>query len=155
VIDDPETPSAEDDHVELVPVDPKVEEFSSGAYQRISRTIIALGLIAAPLLAWRLGWKFGAGFLAGCGAAYVNFAWLKLAVYGMVDKMASGRRAPSGAALMFRFFWRYIFIALLAYVIFRGSSHAVYGFCAGLFVPIASAMCEGIYEAMTAIRNHL
>ena len=46
-----------------------------------------------------------------------------------------------------------IVVALLAYVIFRGSSHALYGFCAGLFVPIAAAMCEGIHEAMTAIRN--
>src|SRR5437868_604057 len=153
VTDNPEAPPVEDDPIELVAVDPKAEAFYSGAYSRISRTIIALGLIATPLLAWRFGWKFAAGFLAGCAAAYVNFAWLKLAVDGMVDKMAANRRAPSGAALIFRFFWRYIFIALLAYVIFRGSSHAVYGFCAGLFVPIAAAMCEGIYEAMTAIRG--
>jgi hypothetical protein len=152
VIGDPQPESSEDE-IRLVPVDPKVEEFYSGAYQRISRTIVVLGIITTPMLGWRFGWKFGAGFLAGCGAAYANFAWLKSAVYGMVDKMAAGRHAPSGAALMFRFFWRYIFIALLAYVIFRGSSHAVYGFCAGLFVPIAAAMCEGIYEAMTAIRN--
>jgi len=144
---------SEKESVIQVPIDPKVEEFYSGAYRRISRGIIALAVIATPMAGWRFGWKFGAGFLAGCAAAYANFAWLKSAVYGMVDKIAAGRHAPSGAALMFRFFWRYIFIALLAYVIFRGSSHAVYGFCAGLFVPIAAAMCEGFYEAMTAIRN--
>jgi len=151
-MEDEVTPSEEESIIE-VPVDPKVEEFYSGAYRRISRGILVLALVATPVLAWRFGWKFGAGFLAGCVAAYANFAWLKSAVYGMVDKMAAGRQAPSGAALMFRFFWRYIFIALLAYVIFRGSSHAVYGFCAGLFVPIAAAMCEGMYEAVTAIRN--
>ncbi len=152
-MEEDEVPPAEEESVIEVPVDPKVEEFYSGAYRRISRGIIALALMATPVVGWRFGWKFGAGFLAGCGAAYANFAWLKLAVYGIVDKMAAGRHAPSGAALMFRFFWRYIFIALLAYVIFRGSSHAVYGFCAGLFVPIAAAMCEGFYEAMAATRN--
>jgi hypothetical protein len=153
VTDDLQNTPPGDDEVALAPIDPKVEEFYSGAYRRISRMIIVLAVIAAPVLAWRFGWNFGAGFLAGCVAAYVNFVWLKQAVYGLVDKMSSGRRAPSGAGLMFRFFWRYIFVALLAYVIFRSSGHAVYGFCAGLFVPIAAAMCEGMYEAMTAIRN--
>jgi hypothetical protein len=152
-MDQPQIPPTKDDEVVQVPVDPKVEEFYSGAYRRIARMIIALAVLAFPVLGWRFGLGLALGFLAGCAAAYVNFAWLKGAVYGLVDKMAAGRRAPSGAALMFRFFWRYIFVALLAYVIFRGSSHALYGFCAGLFVPIAAAMCEGMYEAMTAIRN--
>ena len=142
-----------DEVVEQVPVDPNVEVFLSGAYRRIARTIIVLAVLSLPLVAWRLGWKFGLGFLAGCAAAYLNFAWLRRATEGIVDKMAVRKTAPSGAALMFRFFGRYIFVALLAYAIFRGSGHAVYGFCAGLFVPIAAAMCEGIYEAMTAIRN--
>ena len=153
MIEDEVPPPAVEEEFEQVPVDPATEAFLGGAYRRISRMIVVLALLLSPLLAWRNGGKFAFGFLAGCAAAYLNFAWLKLAVYGMVDKMASRRRAPSGAALMFRFFWRYIFIALLAYVIFRGSSHAVYGFCVGLFVPIAAAMGEGIYEAMTAIRN--
>jgi hypothetical protein len=74
-------------------------------------------------------------------------------VDGMVEKIAAGNRAPSGAGLTARFFGRYIVVALLAYVIFRSSGHALYGFCAGLFVPIAAAMCEGMYEAVTAIRN--
>ena len=139
--------------IEQTPVDPEVEAFFSGAYRRISRMIVALALLTAPLVAWRFGWKFGAGFLAGCAAAYMNFAWLRRAVDGIVDKIASGKHGPSGAGLMARFFGRYIVIALLAYVIFRGSSHALYGFCTGLFVPIAAAMCEGMYEAVAAIRD--
>src|SRR3954463_5576681 len=132
---------------EQTPVDPKVEAFYSGAYRRIARTIIVLALIASPILGWKFGGRFALGFLAGCAAAYVNFAWLKRAVDGIVDKIASGKDGPSGAGLMARFFGRYIVIALLAYAIFRGSSHALYGFCTGLFFPIAAAMCEGIYEA--------
>ncbi len=135
------------------PVDPKVEQFYSGAYRRISCIIVALAVIAAPILSWKFRPVFGVGFLAGCAAAYLNFAWLKRAVDGMVEKIAVGKRAPSGAGLMARFFGRYIVVALLAYVIFKSSSHALYGFCAGLFVPIAAAMCEGMYEAVTAIRN--
>jgi hypothetical protein len=144
---------ADEEPIVQVPVDPKVDAFLSGAYKRISRVIVAMSILLSPLLGWRLGWKFGLGFIAGCAAAYLNFAWLKRAVDGIVDKIASGKHAPSGAGLMLRFFGRYVVIALLAYVIFRGSSHALYGFCAGLFVPITAAMGEGIYEAVTAIRN--
>ena len=152
-MDEAQLPPPAEEVVEQAPVDPKAEAFLSGAYRRISRLIILLAFVSAPLLAWRFRWALGLGFLAGCAAAYLNFAWLKRAVDGIVDKIASGKHAPSGAGLMLRFFGRYIVVALLAYVIFRGSSHALYGFCAGLFVPIAAAMCEGIYEAMTAIRN--
>jgi ATP synthase I chain len=142
-----------DDEIIQVPVDPAMEEFYSGAYRRISRCIVLLSLAFFVLLWWRFHWKFGFGFLAGCAAAYLNFAWLKHAVDGIVEKIASGKKAPSGAGLMLRFFGRYLVVALLAYVIFRGSSHALYGFCAGLFVPIAAAMCEGIYEAVAAIQK--
>src|SRR4051794_13063493 len=139
--------------VEQVPIDPKVEEFYSGAYRRISIMIIGLAVIATPILGWKFHWVFALGFVIGCAAAYLNFAWLKRAVDGMVERIAAGKHAPSGAGLMARFFGRYVVVALLAYVIFRGSSHALYGFCTGLFVPIAAAMCEGFYEAVTAIRN--
>jgi len=140
--------------VEQTPPDPAIEAFYSGAYKRISRLIVVLTLIGLPVIAWRFHWKFALGFLIGSIAAQINFIWLKRAVEGIVEKIAAGTRGPSGAGLMLRFFGRYIMVALLAYVIFRGSSHALYGFCAGLFVPIAAAMCEGIYEAVTAIRNH-
>jgi hypothetical protein len=152
-MDETQTPQSVEEEIVQVPIDPAVEEFYSGAYQRISRMIVVLAALLFLPLSWRFHWKFGFGFLAGCAAAYLNFAWLKRAVDGIVEKIASGRRAPSGAGLMVRFFGRYIIVALLAYVIFRGSSHALYGFCAGLFVPIAAAMCEGMYEAVTAIRN--
>ena len=145
---------APDQPVEQLPLDPAVEAFYSGAYKRISRLIVILTLLSFPVVAWRFHWKFALGFLVGSIAAQINFVWLKRAVEGIVEKIAAGDRGPSGAGLMLRFFGRYIVVALLAYVIFRGSSHALYGFCAGLFVPIAAAMCEGMYEAVTAIRNH-
>ncbi|MFL6301314.1 MAG: ATP synthase subunit I [Terriglobales bacterium] len=152
-MDETQTPESVEDEIVQVPIDPAVEEFYSGAYRRISRMIVVLAFLLFLPVWWRFHWKFGFGFLTGCAAAYLNFAWLKRAVDGIVEKIALGRRAPSGAGLMRRFFGRYIVVALLAYVIFRGSSHALYGFCTGLFVPIAAAMCEGFYEAVTAIRN--
>ena len=152
-MDEAQSPLPIEEEVAQVPIDPAVEEFYSGAYRRISRIIVALAILSFLPVWWRFHWQFASGFLTGCAAAYLNFAWLKRAVDGIVEKIASGRRAPSGVGLMLRFFGRYIVIALLAYVIFRGSSHALYGFCAGLFVPIAAAICEGIYEAVTAIRN--
>jgi len=153
LIDETQTPVPAEQDIVQVPIEPAVEKFYSGAYQRISRMIVVLAAVLFLPVWWRFHWKFGFGFLAGCIAAYLNFVWLKRAVDGIVEKIASGRRPPSGAGLMVRFFGRYIVVALLAYVIFRGSSHALYGFCAGLFVPIAAAMCEGMYEAVTAIRN--
>jgi hypothetical protein len=152
-MEEPQTPTTEEEVIEQTPVDPEIEEFYSGAYRRISRLIIVLALLTFPVIAWRFHWKFAFGFLIGCVAAQINFVWLKRAVDGMVEKIAAGKHAPSGAGLMARFFGRYIVVALLAYVIFRSSGHALYGFCAGLFVPIAAAMCEGMYEAVTAIRN--
>jgi len=127
-MEEAQSPATEEEAVEQMPVDPAVEEFYSGAYRRISRMIIVLALLTFPVIAWHFHWKFAFGFLAGCVAAQINFAWLKRAVDGMVEKMAGGKRAPSGAGLMVRFFGRYVVVALLAYVIFRSSGHSLYGF---------------------------
>src|SRR5947199_7069360 len=117
-MDETQVPVPVEEQIVQVPIDPGVEAFYSGAYQRISRMIVVLAVLLFLPVWWRFHWKFGFGFLAGCAAAYLNFAWLKRAVEGIVEKIASGRRAPSGAGLMLRFFGRYIVVALLAYAIF-------------------------------------
>ena len=46
-------------------------------------------------------------------------------------------------------------LAIIVYVILRGSGQGLYGFFAGLFVPVAAMVCEGAYEAWSSLRHDI
>lgn len=130
------------------------ERFFAGAYGRLVRLMIALTLLTAPILWFVLGWGFAAGFLAGALVALLNYQWLKSAVSNLADVVTrTGQR--STAAIVAKSLLRYGLLAVLVYGIFRGSGQVVYGFFAGLFVPIAAMVCEAAYEAWSALRHDI
>src|SRR5438270_7196916 len=56
------------------------EAFYSGALQRISRTMLLLGVVSSVAAWLRFGWHIAVGFACGCAIAYLNFHWLKRVV---------------------------------------------------------------------------
>ncbi|MBI2677748.1 MAG: ATP synthase subunit I [Candidatus Koribacter versatilis] len=130
------------------------ERFFAGAYGRIGRAMVALTLVVAPVLAWPLGWRFALGFLAGAVVAAGNFFWLKSAVSALADVVTqTGQRSTAG--IVAKSVLRYGLLAIIVYVILRGSGQGGYGFLAGLFVPVAAMVCEAAYEAWSALRHEI
>jgi hypothetical protein len=134
------------------PISPAAEEFYSGALKRIGRFMIAIALFVAVVLLVRFGVPVALGFLAGCVVAYLNFFWLKRAISAFTDR-AVGQQTSGG--VIGNYFVRYALIAAAGYGIFRVSRVSVYGFLAGIFLPVAAILSEAAYEAYTAYRRNL
>ncbi len=127
------------------------EHFYSGALDRIRRDMLVL----APLLGIATAWKFGlrpaVGFAFGCAIAYVNFYWLKRVIAGFADRATGTATSESGQGIVFRFLFRYVLMALGAYVILTVSPASLNGLLAGLFLPVGAIACEAIYELYVAL----
>jgi len=54
--------------------------------------------------------------------------------------------------VMLRFFFRYLLIALAAYVIFNSSAESLYGLFAGLSLPVVAILIEAVLEVYSALR---
>ena len=141
----------------FAPVDPSLgqgqsDAFFAGAYGRMARIMVALTVIAAPVLAATLGWWFALGFVAGAVIGAANLYWLKSGVSSLADVVTrTGERSTAG--IIAKSLLRYGLLAIIVYVILRGSGQGVYGFFAGLFVPVAAMVCEGAYEVWRTLRH--
>lgn len=124
------------------------EAFLSGAYRRIQRIAILLGVLAAIAGTFWLGWRAGLILLAGSVIGFLNFLWLHRKSELLTEKMLATGKAPSGFRLGLAFAGRYVFVAAAAYVIFKGYPQMFVAFSMTLALPVAAAMCEGFYEAV-------
>jgi hypothetical protein len=139
----------------LVPVNPAIEQRLSGAYKRILRVAIALsvsGTLAAALL---FTWQSGLGLAIGSLLAYINFVWLHRGTERLVERIiasnrttAAGESKPRKVRFAFPFPLRYALLIAVAYVILKSYPRLLIGFIVGLILPILAAMAEGIYEAL-------
>jgi len=130
------------------------DPFFAGVYGRMGRLMAALTVLAGAVLFLVLGRKFGAGFVVGAAVGALNFYWLKSAVSGLADVVSrTGQRSTAG--ILAKSLLRYALLALIVYGIFRGSGQVIYGFFAGLFVPVAAMVCEAAYEAWSALRHDI
>lgn len=114
---------------------------------RMQRSTAILGVVAILVAGSLFGWRCAVGVVAGTVTAYLNMQWLHRGTQLMVDRMLATGKA-SKAALMLAFIGRLGFVLAVAYVIFISSQSAFYGFLAALFLPIAGAICEAVYEAL-------
>jgi len=107
---------------------------------------------AATIAAWiRFGGRMAVGMACGCAVAYLNFYWLKRGVSGLVDRITHGSAPKSGKGIVLRFLLRYVLMAIAAYAILSVSPASLYGFFAGLFLPVAAVACEAAYETYVAL----
>ncbi len=130
------------------------DRFFAGAYGRLARLMAALTILVAPILTIELGKRFGFGFVVGAIVAALNFYWLKSAVSGLSD-VVTRTGQTSTAGILAKLLLRYALLVVIVYGIFRGSGQLVYGFFAGLFVPVAAMVCEAAYEAWAAMRHDI
>ena len=126
----------------------QTEACLSGAYRRIRLMTIYLGLTATVLAALIFGWRHGLGVVAGALIGYINLVWLHHASEMMIERMMpSPANTPSRFRILLGFAGRYAFVVVGAYVILKSWPQVLVGFLVALFLPIAAAMCEGVYEA--------
>jgi hypothetical protein len=109
-----------------------------------------------PVAAW---WPFGGrtslGLGCGCVVAYLNFHWLERGVEGLADRIVDSGKRQSSKGIVGRFLLRYVLMGLGAYGIVTVSPASLYGFLAGLFLPVAAIACEAAYEAYMALARGL
>jgi small-conductance mechanosensitive channel len=129
------------------------EKFASGAFRRIQRFMIALALLFALAVWLRLGWKIALGFVAGGAISYLNFYSLKRVVNALADRATQTGKGGSSTAVVLRFMLRYFLMAGAAYAILSGSPVSLYGFLAGLFLPVAAIGCEAAYEVYNGLAH--
>jgi len=84
----------------------------------------------------------------------LNFRWLEKTVYGLSEIILKNPNHPPSGRVVRRFLLRYFLIAVGAYVIFKSSAGVVYGFFAGLSLPVVGVFCEAVYELFTTLRSH-
>jgi small-conductance mechanosensitive channel len=131
--------------------EPGSEPFYSGALERIRRFMMVIGA-AATVAAWiRFGGRVALGMACGCAVAHLNFYWLKRGVSGLADRITHSSVAKSGKGIVLRFLLRYVLMAVAAYAILSVSPASLYGFFAGLFLPVAAVACEAAYETYVAL----
>ena len=129
------------------------EQFYAGAYARIVRLMMVLGVMLSVVTLVRFGAMVAAGFAVGCAIGMLNFHWLKRVVSTLADRATGSGRKQGSAGVVFRFLLRYLLVAAAAYAIFRVSLASLYGLLAGLFLPVAAIMVEAVYEVYVAVRR--
>jgi hypothetical protein len=134
-----------------LPEAPAAENFYSGALPRIARFMQVLSPVLIGATWWRFGVRPAIGLAFGCAIAYVNFHWLKRVIAGVTAHASESAGSQSGTGIVFRFLFRYVLMAISAYVILTVSPASLHGLLAGLFLPVAAILCEAIYELYVAL----
>ena len=135
------------------PIAGSPDNFYSGAYARIVRFMVALGIVAAVAITVGFGAAVCVGFIVGCAIAFVNFHWLKRVISALADRATATGERQSSSGVVLRFLLRYFLIALAAYAIFKISRNSLYGLLAGLFLPVGAILLEAGYEVYAALRR--
>lgn len=131
------------------------EDFYRRVLRRLFLTMVALALLLAPAIWIRYRAAEALSFLFGGIVAIANFYWLRRTVEALGRAFESTGRKPSSTGVVARFLLRYVLIALVAYVILRGSAASLYGLIAGLSLPVAAILIEAVYETYRTLRAGL
>ena len=126
-----------------------MEGFEDRAVERIQRWTVALGLGGSVAGMLVLGWQWGAGFLLGALASWLNFRWLKRFVAAL-GQVATGAKAPPRKRVAVIFGLRYLILAAGAYAIVKYSGLSLAAALAGLFVAVAAVIAEIVFELVYA-----
>lgn len=125
---------------------PEANDIYAGALERIHVLMLALGAAALVTGIAVFGWRIGVGFAVGGAVSFLNFYWLKKVVAGVAALTIRVGAPVSSRKIVQRFLLRYFLMALAAFVILTVSRDSLYGFFAGLFLPVAAMLCEAGYQ---------
>ncbi|HXH51375.1 MAG TPA: ATP synthase subunit I [Terriglobia bacterium] len=104
------------------------------------------GAIAALLVA---GPRAAGGFALGAAVAMVGYSWLHKAV---VSLMNAGRVRPS-RMMLGKLLVRYPLAIAVIFVFYRENWLPIEAVVLGLFVPMAGALAESIFQIGAALRH--
>jgi len=135
--------------------DSAAERFYGAALQRIRYFLLVLGAAGLLVSFFRFGKLVAAGFLVGGSISYVNQRWLERVVGALGERITTGQSRERGGGIVARAVLRYAFIAFGAYVIFKVSTAALYGFLGGICLTIAAVACEAAVEIYAGLRHEL
>lgn len=131
---------------------PETEElFYVTTYRRLVWIMVILTLLGIPIAWFNYQGALAATFALGGLVGILNFYWLKRTVEAMGGRFPGKTRSTSGVVV--RFLLRYVLIAGIAYVILKSTASSLYGFFAGLSVPVAAILIEAVYETYRALRT--
>jgi len=117
------------------------------APQRIERTIMVLGLLAACAALFFASWRDGAGILIGAACSWLNFRWLRTSIVGLTDRLTANPDSQGSTGLLaLRFLLRYAVVGAVVYATLKGSVASGLGVCAGLLLIVPALMIEALYE---------
>ncbi len=117
--------------------------------------MIGLAGLGILLCGWFFGFAGCLGFLIGAGISYLNHRWLERMVDALGERITTGQSSERGSLLVLRTVLRYVSIAVAAYVIFRISRAGLFGFLAGVCLPIAAIACEVGVELVLGLRREV
>jgi hypothetical protein len=131
------------------------QQFYDGALARIRQFMLGLSGLGVLLCAWFLGWPGALGFVIGASISYINHRWLERMVDAIGERITTGHSQERGGLLVVRAVLRYVSIAVAAYVIFKISKAGLYGFLAGICLPIGAIACEVAVELVKGLRREI
>ncbi len=138
----------------MTPEDPAsadIDDFYSHALQRLQRIMVVL-CVAGLAAAWPyFGWRVGLGFALGGAIACLNFYWLKKVVAAIAERTVQSGVPASSSGIVHRFLLRYFLMAVVGFVILTVSRESLYGFFAGLVVPVAAILCEAAFQTYKVV----
>jgi hypothetical protein len=108
---------------------------------RLSRFILAIGIVGSGLAGLLGGWTWAGGFFLGAAASYFNFRNLARVVAQLGTAESSGRIGSFGWML-----FRLILLFAASFVMIRVSRINILAVFAGLFVPVVAILLEAILE---------
>ena len=125
------------------------QETLDGAEARLPRWMAgfaATGTLAAFLLSSA---RMAGGFALGAAVAMVGYSWLHKAV---VSLMSAGRVRPSALTLG-KVLVRYPLAVAIIFVFYYENWLPFEAVLLGLFVPMAGALAESVFQIGTALRH--
>ena len=127
--------------------------FEVKVFRRLIVVMAALLIAFTPLFWLRYGRAMALSFVVGGAISLINFYWLTRILAAMVDAVALQGKRRSAGGIVLRFLLRYLLIAVAAYAIFKSSAMSLYGFCAGLSLPVGAVLIEAAYAIYGVLRR--
>jgi hypothetical protein len=131
------------------------EAFYERAIWRMQYGIVAVGLGVIAVAAVRFGAAAALGAALGAALSWHNFRWLAQAVNALGERITTGHSRERGGLIVLRFTVRILLMGVGAYAIFKYSRGGLYGYVAGLCVPVPALFFEAAYELFVAYRRGL
>ena len=117
------------------------------APQRIERTVVILGIVAAGAALGFASWSDCAGILIGASASWLNFRWLRTSIVGLTNRLVANPETTGSTGLLaLRFLLRYAVVGAVVYATLKGSVASGLGVCAGLLLIVPALLFEAMYE---------